>query len=62
MKCEWCAHGKEATWWILSKIGMASWACDACRDRVCDRDDTGAFVAITVAEKLAQGPHGGDHA
>lgn len=54
MNCEWCAHGKEATWWIRSKIGMMSWACDACRDRICDRDEKGGFIAIPATERLAQ--------
>lgn len=44
MICEWCTK-REAKWLGLPVVGPESRMCDPCRDRLCQRDEKGEFVA-----------------
>jgi len=54
MKCEWHNGFKEATWWAATIYTISAWCCDTCLERVGARYETGKFIAIPAAEKLAQ--------
>jgi hypothetical protein len=50
MPCQWCAT-RKTEWWILPNVGPQSRACTPCRDRVCKRDEKGAYICEPYEEQ-----------